>query len=95
MGACQHRPPPLQHRCTLRSHHQLITSPLQQLLHPADPLRVQMCAVCNNVLDEYHPASKKHMKRMVEMQDRAWRESEYGKETIRSRRKQTYMKHAG
>ena len=51
---------------------------------------VEMCAVCNNVLDDHHPGSKKHRKRMEEVQDRNWRISEYGKETIRSRRMQAY-----
>ena len=49
-----------------------------------------MCAVCNNVLDDHHPGSIKHRKRMEQMQDRAWRMSDYGMECIRGRRMQAY-----
>lgn len=54
--------PPLQHRRTLRSNHQLITPPCSSdCLHTADPLRVQMCAVCDKAgSDAQGAVSSKH-----------------------------------
>ena len=63
---------------------------LIEMLNPYYDGSVTMCAVCNNVLDEHHPGSKKHLKRMEQMQDRFWRMSDYGMETIRGRRMQAF-----
>ena len=37
---------------------------LMEMPNPYYDGSVTMCAVCNNVLDEYHPESKKYLKSM-------------------------------
>ena len=63
---------------------------LVQMTNPYYDGSVKHCGVCNNVLTDDHPQSKKHLKRMEEVTDRNWRISDNGKETIRNRRMQAF-----